>query len=46
LGWAPKWKFEEELQNTIYWYQQNKDWWEELADEEMLDPTPWKKYRN
>jgi dTDP-glucose 4,6-dehydratase len=46
LGWKPKWKFEEELQNTINWYQQNKDWWKELADEEMLDPTPWKKYRN
>lgn len=46
LGWKPKWKFGEELQNTIYWYQQNKKWWKELADEEMLDPTPWKKYRN
>ncbi|HEV2193264.1 MAG TPA: dTDP-glucose 4,6-dehydratase [Nitrosopumilaceae archaeon] len=45
LGWKPQWKFEEELQNTINWYQQNRDWWEGLANDEMLDPTPWKKYR-
>ncbi len=45
MGWKPKYKFDEELQNTIQWYQANHSWWEELATEEMLDPTPWKKYR-
>lgn len=45
MGWKPKYKFDNELQNTIQWYQENHSWWEELATEEMLDPTPWKKYR-
>ncbi len=46
LGWKPKRKFDESLISTIKWYQENKKWWEEITTEEMLDPTPWKKYRN
>lgn len=45
LGWKPHKKFEEELQNTISWYIENENWWRELVTDEMLDPTPWKKYR-
>lgn len=45
LGWKPHKKFEEELQNTIYWYMENEKWWKELVTDEMLDPTPWKKFR-
>ncbi len=45
MRWKPKYKFDDELQKTIQWYQENRSWWEELATEEMLDPTPWKKYR-
>jgi dTDP-glucose 4,6-dehydratase len=26
LGWEPRWKFDDGLKNTIYWYQQNSDW--------------------
>ena len=46
LGWKPKYDFDKNLETTIRWYLDNKEWWKELATEEMLDPTPWKKYRN
>ena len=45
MGWKPKQKFDEDLENTISWYLQNKKWWEKLTTPEMLSPTPWKKYR-
>ncbi len=45
LGWKPKHSVDENLETTISWYLENQDWWEDLATEEMLDPTPWKKYR-
>jgi dTDP-glucose 4,6-dehydratase len=45
LGWKPKRKLDEALEFTINWYQENRDWWESIVTDEMLDPTPWKKYR-
>lgn len=30
LGWEPKMKFEDGIQNTIHWYLDNKTWWEEI----------------
>lgn len=30
LGWKPKIKFEEALERTVRWYEQNQDWWERL----------------
>ena len=45
LGWEPKRKLDEALECTIKWYQENRDWWESIVTDEMLDPTPWKKYR-
>ncbi len=45
MGWKPKRKFDDDLRDTISWYLQNVSWWKELATSEMLDPTPWKKYR-
>ena len=44
LGWKPEYTFEEGLKNTIDWYVKNSDWWRQIATEEMLEPTPWKKY--
>jgi dTDP-glucose 4,6-dehydratase len=33
LGWKPKYtNFEEGLKNTIYWYKNNRDWWQPLKD--------------
>ena len=45
LGWKPRYSFEEGLKSTIDWYISNKEWWEPITTENMLDPTPWKKYR-
>jgi len=45
LGWKPKNSIDKNLETTIKWYLDNKEWWSELATEEMLDPTPWKRYR-
>ena len=45
LGWKPQYTFEEGLKNTINWYVSNENWWKPIATEDMLDPTPWKKFR-
>ncbi len=42
LGWKPKYRFEEALQETVNWYIKNQWWWEPLANERTLHPTPWK----
>jgi len=42
LGWKPKHPFREALAKTVKWYITNRDWWKPLADERVLDPTPWK----
>lgn len=46
LGWKPRHTLEDNLETTVRWYLDNKEWWQELATDEMLDPTPWKKYRS
>jgi dTDP-glucose 4,6-dehydratase len=45
LGWKPKHSIDKNLESTIKWYLDNQEWWKGLATDEMLDPTPWKKYR-
>ena len=45
LGWKPKIQFNSTLTETIDWYLENESWWKNLATDEMLSPTPWKKYR-
>jgi len=40
-GWKPKYEFEQALQETVSWYQNNSWWWEPLADEKTLHPQPW-----
>lgn len=42
LGWKPRHSFDEALQETVNWYIKNQWWWEPLADEKALHPTPWK----
>jgi len=34
LGWTPKVRFEQGLANTIQWYQDNKDWWRRVKNQE------------
>ncbi len=40
-GWKPRYRFDQALQETVSWYQNNKNWWEPLADEKTLHPQPW-----
>jgi dTDP-glucose 4,6-dehydratase len=42
LGWRPKHRFNEALEQTVHWYLKNEWWWKPLATEEALHPTPWK----
>jgi len=42
LGWKPQHKFKDDLKETVAWYLQNEWWWQPLADEKLLHPTPWK----
>lgn len=36
LGFKPLYNFEEELKQTIEWYQNNQSWWERLLSKEYL----------
>lgn len=40
-GWEPRYQFDQALQETVSWYQNNQSWWEPLADEKTLHPQPW-----
>ncbi|SHO42809.1 dTDP-glucose 4,6 dehydratase, NAD(P)-binding [Nitrosotalea sinensis] len=40
-GWKPRYEFEQALQETVSWYQNNPQWWEPLANEKTLHPQPW-----
>lgn len=41
LGWKPKHSFKEGLKETVEWYLENVWWWQPLADDKILHPTPW-----
>ena len=34
LGWLPETKFEDGIKNTIKWYLENREWWEEIISGE------------
>jgi len=34
LGWLPETKFENGLSQTIQWYKENKNWWQNVLDGE------------
>lgn len=34
LGWKPKYNFETGIQQTIQWYLENKDWWQNILSGE------------
>ena len=40
-GWKPIYEFDQALQETVQWYQNNPQWWEPLANEKTLHPQPW-----
>jgi len=41
IGWMPKLRFEEALQETVNWYLENQNWWKPIADKLTLNPQPW-----
>jgi dTDP-glucose 4,6-dehydratase len=41
IGWKPRYKFDDALNQTVNWYLQNQNWWEQLIDENTLHPQPW-----
>jgi len=40
-GWAPRYEFDQALEETVKWYKDNPQWWQPLADEKTLHPQPW-----
>lgn len=40
-GWKPRYEFDQALQETVSWYQNNPQWWQPLANEKTLHPQPW-----
>jgi len=40
-GWKPRYEFDQALQETVSWYQNNPKWWQPLANEKTLHPQPW-----
>jgi len=40
LGWKPKYKFEEALDETIEWYKENQNWWSPLKLDEKSTKPP------
>lgn len=40
-GWKPRYQFDQALQETVSWYQNNQKWWESLADDKTLHSQPW-----
>ena len=41
LGWKPKVNFEKGIQDTIKWYLDHEDYWEDTPSS-IFKPTPWK----
>ena len=37
LGWLPETKFEDGIKNTIKWYLDNREWWENIISGEYQD---------
>lgn len=41
ISWKPQYQFDQALQETVRWYQNNSQWWEPLANEKALHAQPW-----
>ena len=37
LGWEPQHSFDEWLEKTVNWYQENRSWWERIKSGEYAD---------
>jgi dTDP-glucose 4,6-dehydratase len=41
LGWKPETDFQKALEQTVLWYVNNKDWWNDLIDPFVTGKHPW-----
>ena len=37
LGWNPKYNFDTGIEQTVEWYLDNKEWWENIISKEYID---------
>src|SRR3989338_8062094 len=37
LGWQPKYDFDQSLELTVKWYQDNQSWWKKLKDKKFAE---------
>ena len=47
LGWQPKIPFEEGMRQTIAWYIENREWWEEIqqrTEGKSIEEDKWEKF--
>jgi dTDP-glucose 4,6-dehydratase len=42
LGWEPEHEFEEGLEETVRWYEENRAWWEPLKGRAPIEETSWR----
>jgi dTDP-glucose 4,6-dehydratase len=42
LGWEPEIAWEDGLRETVEWYADNRDWWEELKERAPVEETAWR----
>ncbi len=43
LGWKPEIPFEQGMQETIEWYENNRQWWEPLKEKKLIQEDKWGK---
>lgn len=44
LGWKPEREFDESLELTVHWYQENIDWWQKIKEKSKDFKDFYKKY--
>lgn len=47
LGWKPEISFEQGMQQTIQWYVENREWWEQIqqdTDKKAVQEDKWEKF--
>lgn len=46
LGWAPKYDFDQSLDLTVEWYQENKSWWKKIGESSSYQEYYERNYKN
>jgi len=43
LGWLPQIEFEQGMEETVRWYEENRQWWQPLRDRAPVSEQDWQK---